>query len=380
MSNIFTLFAADTTVSATEVTASVCKCVDTSFFGRVCSTGEGTEIFVILSIVVQIFTACIGTLAVIGIVYFGVQYLTTGDDPGKVKKAKSRLLAIVIGLASYAVIYSALYFLLPNFDPKLSTDFQTCTESEPGTESPITPSPPSTPLEPGDEDEPEIGDRSPYCGPENPGTYGKLENVQNKRKKDGSTTGSRVTRKYTTLNGRVFYIFKQGNSVWGNKTLEASKRKGTVAKRGCKATSMAIVLRGFGVDITPDDIRKSYNINKYLNAAHLTQLQISNSVSESVALERIWDTLEDGGAAIIRFKDKYTNSSSHYVALIDHKIENGVRKVYMANPAGTGNSGSGYGWTNINDFVGHVFVGGEKGFLYKPDSELKQINCKIVGY
>ena len=119
--------------SLTTFAEGICKCVETSFFGKVCSTGEGTEVYAILSIVIQVLTAGIGILATIGIVYFGVQYLTSGDDPSKVKKAKSRLIAIVIGLATYAVIYSALIFLLPNFNPeKLNASFETCTETKPG--------------------------------------------------------------------------------------------------------------------------------------------------------------------------------------------------------------------------------------------------------
>jgi hypothetical protein len=113
-------------------------------FGRVCSTGSGNEIYYVLNIVINVLTAGIGILAVIGIAYFGVQYLTAKDDPAQVKKAKSRLMAIIIGLAAYATIYAGLYFLLPNFTAK-SGSFDTCTEASQGDSHQVSPSKPDTP-------------------------------------------------------------------------------------------------------------------------------------------------------------------------------------------------------------------------------------------
>ena len=150
MSSLLTTFAAD-----------VCKCIDTNMFGRVCSTGSGNEIYYVLNIVINVLTAGIGILAVIGIAYFGVQYLTAKDDPAQVKKAKSRLMAIIIGLAAYATIYAGLYFLLPNFTAK-SGSFDTCTEASQGDPHQVSPSKPDTPGTPDTPDIPDI--------PETPGT------------------------------------------------------------------------------------------------------------------------------------------------------------------------------------------------------------------
>jgi len=69
----------------------------------------------VLRIGVDILTVLVGILGVIGIIVFGIQYLTAGGNESQVTKAKQRLLDIVIGLAIYAVIYAMLNWLLPAF-------------------------------------------------------------------------------------------------------------------------------------------------------------------------------------------------------------------------------------------------------------------------
>ena len=56
-------------------------------------------------------------LGVIGISLVGVQYLTAGGDEGKVRKAKQRMLEIVIGLVLYALAYALMAWLIPDFHP-----------------------------------------------------------------------------------------------------------------------------------------------------------------------------------------------------------------------------------------------------------------------
>lgn len=91
------------------------KCVDTAFFGQVCDKGDGASIIMILKTVINIMTVGIGILAVIGIAISGIQYLTAKGSEEQVKKAKRRILEIVIGLAAYVLIYALLSWLLPDF-------------------------------------------------------------------------------------------------------------------------------------------------------------------------------------------------------------------------------------------------------------------------
>lgn len=81
-----------------------------------CAKDSDNGIMCILKLVVDIMSAGIGILGVIGITVVGIQYLTAGGDEGKTKKAKQRMFEIVIGLAAYVVIYAVLRWLLPTFN------------------------------------------------------------------------------------------------------------------------------------------------------------------------------------------------------------------------------------------------------------------------
>ncbi len=81
-----------------------------------CDDGQGGEVKAILVLVVNIMSVGIGVLAVIGIIVSGIQYLTAGGNEERTRKAKRRILEIVIGLVAYALLYGILYFLLPEFN------------------------------------------------------------------------------------------------------------------------------------------------------------------------------------------------------------------------------------------------------------------------
>ena len=87
--------------------------VDTAILsGCDCSGGNGGgSVIEILNLVVDIMTIGIGILGVIGISVTGIQYLTAGGSEEKTRKAKRRMLEIVIGLAAYVLIYSVLKWL-----------------------------------------------------------------------------------------------------------------------------------------------------------------------------------------------------------------------------------------------------------------------------
>lgn len=107
------LIAGAATFITTPVFADSDNCVDTTFFGRQC--GEA-GIKVVLSAVINIMTAGIAILAVIGIVISGIQYLTASGNEEQLRKSKRRIFEIVIGLVAYVVIYALLRWLLPTFN------------------------------------------------------------------------------------------------------------------------------------------------------------------------------------------------------------------------------------------------------------------------
>ena len=65
----------------------------------------------ILNLVVDVFTIGVGILGVVGISVAGIQYLTASGDEAKMRKAKRRIVEIVIGLALYAVMFAFLILL-----------------------------------------------------------------------------------------------------------------------------------------------------------------------------------------------------------------------------------------------------------------------------
>lgn len=78
------------------------------------SQGDGAGIRCILNLVIDIMTAGIGVLAVLGITIVGVQYLTAGDNEEKVRKSKRRIFEIIIGLVVYVLIYALLKWVIPS--------------------------------------------------------------------------------------------------------------------------------------------------------------------------------------------------------------------------------------------------------------------------
>lgn len=76
-----------------------------------CDSGDGESVRNIFEEIVDIMTVGIGILAAIGITIVGIQYLTAGGSEEKTRKAKRRLLEIVIGIAAYIVLYALLKWL-----------------------------------------------------------------------------------------------------------------------------------------------------------------------------------------------------------------------------------------------------------------------------
>ncbi len=82
-----------------------------------CSCDEdGSSIYGLLRLILNIMTIGIGILGIIGITIVGIQYLTAGGNEEQTRKAKQRLIEIVIGLVAYVALYALLSWLLPNYD------------------------------------------------------------------------------------------------------------------------------------------------------------------------------------------------------------------------------------------------------------------------
>ena len=97
---------------AAKVFAGNCGGVETAIIE--CSSSDSEEAFFsIIGSVVNILTYGVGVGAVAGFTYVGFLYMTSQNDPGKIKIEKDRAMQIVIGLLVYALMWGILNFLLP---------------------------------------------------------------------------------------------------------------------------------------------------------------------------------------------------------------------------------------------------------------------------
>lgn len=94
------------------------KCVKTILLGQngeFCPGDDGSGIGYILNIVVTVMTFGVGALGVLGILISGIQYMTANGNEMVMRKAKRRLIEVVVGLVAYGLIYALLSWLIPGF-------------------------------------------------------------------------------------------------------------------------------------------------------------------------------------------------------------------------------------------------------------------------
>lgn len=77
--------------------------------GDVTKTGAGS----LLVLAIQIMTAGVGVLAVGGLVYGAVLYVSAADSAEQVKKARTIIVNVVIGIVAYGLMYAILNFIIP---------------------------------------------------------------------------------------------------------------------------------------------------------------------------------------------------------------------------------------------------------------------------
>ena len=90
------------------VNTAIISCTET---GGGSTTDSG--LWGILIIAINILTAGVGIAAIGGIVYGAILYTSAGGSQEQVKKAMGIITNVVIGIVAYAVMFSALNFLIP---------------------------------------------------------------------------------------------------------------------------------------------------------------------------------------------------------------------------------------------------------------------------
>ena len=178
------------------------------------------------------------------------------------------------------------------------------------------------------------------------------EKVKNK---DGYFTTFTTEEDYK----KTYKEYKQnGNSSWSNKEYWGS----TMAENGCGITVMSIILSGYGIDYTPDDLRKKYypvmdyedfsselsstfgikNSDFYYDTVHLSNDKIIEHLQTNrPIIVCVWNNPSD---------NRWT-TASHYMALL---ATDGNDMVYVSNPNGLENDSKSSGWYDIDEVTPYL--------------------------
>lgn len=89
---------------------SICKDADKAPTGGDVKT---TATWGLLKLGVQIMTAGVAILAVGGLIYGSVLYISAGPNQEQVKKAKGMFLNVAIGIVAFALMFGLLQWLIP---------------------------------------------------------------------------------------------------------------------------------------------------------------------------------------------------------------------------------------------------------------------------
>lgn len=113
---VFTVFSPQMAVAADGK----CAGVDVSYLDALCDGGDGSSgeiedsgLWQILTGVLNIMVAGVGVLAVAGMVYGAILYSSAADNQSQVEQAMTVFRNVVIGLVTFALMYSILQFLIP---------------------------------------------------------------------------------------------------------------------------------------------------------------------------------------------------------------------------------------------------------------------------
>lgn len=87
--------------------------VETNLLGNYVDDGDGCGVYKILNLVIDILSMGVVVAGVIGVTLVGIQYMSAKDNEEKTRKAKNRMLEIVIGLVAYAMLFVGAQWLLP---------------------------------------------------------------------------------------------------------------------------------------------------------------------------------------------------------------------------------------------------------------------------
>ena len=162
---------------------------------------------------------------------------------------------------------------------------------------------------------------------------------------------------FVTKENRKFIEYKQnGDASWSQNEYWS----GTMAENGCGITALSIILSGYGIEYTPEDLRQKYK-------PHLNGNDISKALKNDFGIENsdfyyasiyfsknyIMNKLEEENIILVCVWNKPNDvwtKKSHYMVLL---ASDGDDKIYVSNPNGT-NKENPSGWYETNKILPYI--------------------------
>jgi len=164
---------------------------------------------------------------------------------------------------------------------------------------------------------------------------------------------------FTTKNNKKYIEYKQnGTSSWASKEYWG----GTMEENGCGITAMSIILSGYNLEYTPEDLRQKYvpvlnysNFSKelsdnfgiknsdflYANVYWSQEKLEEHLLSERPVLVCMWAENK---------KNRWT-AKSHYMVLL---ATDGKGMVYVSNPNGLDKTSNSSGWYDFDYVIPYI--------------------------
>ena len=337
---------------------------ETVFFGNVKDDGSACGVFTILNTVVDIMSIGIGILAIIGITIVGIKYLTAGGNEEQTRKAKHRMLQIVIGLVVYAALYAGIQFLLPG--GKLDFSYRCATIS--------------------DEELAQIKAEEAEKRAEQRAKIEAAKNNKNNSQNGGNDNDITVTscdsstkikpksvkdkvgyNKVVTLCNRTFKLYKQTSSIYKNYSydLPGSKFGATsIASSGCGAVSLSIIMSGYNPSETPISVTSALRKTaKSLKLGDVRNPKVITSVIKKKGYKYVYHKSSTSNSSTTKMMRKALLSGRQlhvYVGQHKSKVSHGYHfisvlainkktdKVFVGNPSYNSN---GWIWVDLSEVV-----------------------------
>jgi hypothetical protein len=167
---------------------------------------------------------------------------------------------------------------------------------------------------------------------------------------------------FTTLNNKnekTYIEYKQNlessswseNSYWG----------GTMAQNGCGITSISIIASGYGVNVTPEDLRNKYyphlDSEKIPEALESLGIKCSDFYYYKTYLSKEYITkwLSSNRPVLVCVdnskEDNIWTTLSHYMVLLEVDSDG---LIYVSNPNGEDGAENASGWYNAEEILPYV--------------------------